>query len=456
MGELLDKLTEYVSNDYYPFHMPGHKRHVDWKENPYHYDITEIDGFDDLHNPTDILAKLNKSFESIYGSGKVFLTVNGSTVGILSGISALVDYEDTILIGRNCHKSVYNAVYVRKAKVEYIFPHVDSEVGISLDIKAEDIEQKFIENPKIKAVVITSPTYEGVISDIKTIANVVHSHGAKLIVDGAHGAHLGIVNGRYITDLGADIVIMSIHKTLPAFTQTALVWVNADQELIKEVAKYINIYESSSPSYLLMCGAEKCLEFISNRENINNYNAMINEFRYRASKLEKLFLYTPNCEYDIGKIVIGTTRTQISGKELKNLLLNKYKIELEMASENYALAMSTVADTKDGFERLINALIEIDRELITKESPNFEGMYFSLKQLEIYEADKMNKLLLPLEEAEGKISGGYIFAYPPGIPWVVPGEIISKAVVKQIIRYKKIGIDVRGICDGDKILTIER
>ena len=455
MGELFDKLTEYVNSDFYPFHMPGHKRRLVWNENPYNYDITEIDGFDDLHNPTGVLANLNKGFEALYGSGKVFFTVNGSTVGILSGISAVVDQNDTILIGRNCHKSVYNAVFIRKANVEYIFPPIHNELGISLEIKAEYVEQKLKENPNIKAVVITSPTYEGIISDIKSIAKVVHGYGAKLIVDGAHGAHLGIINGQLMTNLGADIVIMSIHKTLPAFTQSAVVWVKDDKVLISEVEKYIHIYESSSPSYLLMCGGEKCLEYISQPEVINNYNLMIEEFRNKAEKLNKLFVFIPDCDYDIGKIVIGTTRTQISGTDLKNLLLDKYKIELEMASENYALAMTSVADSKEGFTRLIEALFEIDEKLLNEEIKYFEEIKYPTKIMEIYEADKKEMVLAELEASEGKISGGFIFAYPPGIPWVVPGEIITKDIVKQIFRYREIGIDVRGICDG-KILTVER
>lgn len=456
MGELFDKLTEYVNNDFYPFHMPGHKRRLEWNDNPYNYDITEIDGFDDLHNPTDILAKMNKGFETLYGGGRVIFTVNGSTVGILSGISALVDQGDTILIGRNCHKSVYNAAYIRKAKVEYIFPETQDELGISLEIKAKEVKQKLQDNPRIKVVVITSPTYEGIISDIKTIADVVHAFGAKLIVDGAHGAHLGIVNGRLMTNLGADIVIMSIHKTLPAFTQTAVVWVKDDKVLVSEVEKFIHIYETSSPSYLMMCGGEKCLEFIGQQDVINNYNAMVDEFRKKARKLRKLFVFEPDCEHDIGKIVIGTTRTQINGKQLKNLLLNKFKIELEMASENYALAMSSVADSKEGFDRLMDALMEIDAELTIKDAKLLEEISFPTKNMEIYEVDKMKMSLTELEESEGKICGGYIFAYPPGIPWVVPGEIISKNIVKQIIKFKEIGIDVRGICDGSKILTVER
>ena len=456
MGELFDKLTEYVNNEVYPFHMPGHKRQLVWMENPYNYDITEINGFDDLHNPTGVLRNLCNDFQSLYGNGKVVFTVNGSTVGILSGISAVVDNGDTILIGRNCHKSVYNAALIRKTNIEYIYPETDNELGISMEIKAEDVARKFYENPKIKAVVITTPTYEGIISDVKAIAEVVHLNDAKLIVDGAHGAHLGIVNGQSLTNMGADIVIMSIHKTLPAFTQSSIVWVKDDKALINEVEKYIHIYESSSPSYLLMCGAEKCLEFISQKDVIKNYIDMITEFRKKALKLNKLFVFSPSCEFDIGKIVIGTTRTSISGEDLKNLLLDKYKIELEMASENYALAMSSVADSKEGFDQLINALIEIDNALECENPKVFEGMKFPSKEVEIFQADKMEKTLTRMDDAKGKLSGDFIFAYPPGIPWVVPGEIISDDVINQIIRYREIGIDVRGIFDGDKIWTIER
>lgn len=455
MGELCDKLTEYSKSDVYPFHMPGHKRNMEWLVNPYDLDITEITGFDDLHNPSGILARINESFESLYG-GKVFLTVNGSTVGILAGVSAVIDSGDTILIGRNCHKSVYNAAFIRKANVEYIYPDNHKELGISLDIKASNVDKCLKKNPHIKAVVITSPTYEGVISDIESIAKVVHKHNAILIVDGAHGAHLGIINGSLITQMGADIVIMSIHKTLPAPTQTALIWVKEDNLLIKEIEKYLHIYETSSPSYILMCGAEKCLDYLKNKSNIDDYNKMINDFRSKAKSLKKLHLFSPECDFDIGKIVIGTSCANISGEELKILLLEKYQLELEMASENYVLAMSTIADQNKGLDRLLNALIEIDDSLDEVEPAIFDTMEFPVKVMEMHNADRINKQNVILSEAEGKVCGSYIYAYPPGIPWVVPGEMISKEIIEQIIRYKKFGIDVRGINDEGKICTVER
>ena len=456
MGELCDKLTEYSKSDVYPFHMPGHKRNMEWLVNPYDFDITEIAGFDDLHSPSGILARINESFESLYGDGKVFLTVNGSTVGILAGVSAVIDSGDTILIGRNCHKSVYNAAFIRKANVEYIYPDNNKELGISLDIKASNVDKCLKKNPHIKAVVITSPTYEGVISDIESIAKVVHKHNAILIVDGAHGAHLGIINGSLITQMGADIVIMSIHKTLPAPTQTALIWVKEDNLLIKEIEKYLHIYETSSPSYILMCGAEKCLDYLKNKSNIDDYNKMINDFRSKAKSLKKLYLFSPECDFDIGKIVIGTSRANISGEELKVLLLEKYQLELEMASENYVLAMSTIADQNKGLDRLLNALIEIDDSLDEVEPAIFDTMEFPVKVMEMHNADRINKQNVILSEAEGKVCGSYIYAYPPGIPWVVPGEMISKEIIEQIIRYKKFGIDVRGINDEGKICTVER
>lgn len=456
MGKLIDELKEYKNRDVYPFHMPGHKRANIWSCNPYDFDITEIEGFDDLHNAKNILSDLQNRFSKLYGGGKVFLTVNGSTVGILASISAVVDSGDTLLIGRNCHKSVYNAGYIRKAGFEYIYPENHIELGISMAIKANDVENRLKSNPKIKAVIITCPTYEGILSDIESIAAVTHKYNAVLIVDGAHGAHFGITYGHSLTSYGADIVIMSIHKTLPSPTQTALVWVTDNQSLIERVGKFIDIYETSSPSYLLMCGAEKCLDYIENKGNFYDYTLMLQDFRNKCSSLKKLFVLQNKEDLDIGKIIIGTSRTDISGNELKIRLLERYNIELEMASEKYALAMTSIMDTREGFERLYNALVEIDNEIASKAPTTYPEISCLDKIMEIYEAEKFQKKSYRLSEAVGKISGEFIHAYPPGIPWVVPGEVISQQMINQICRYMNAGIDIRGIHDKNRIWIIER
>ena len=299
MGKLYEKLTQYKKSDYYPYHMPGHKRNMDGRpfQEYYSLDITEIDGFDNLHQAEGILLGIEKRANRMYGADQTFLLVNGSTCGILSAISAATKNGGKILIARNCHKSVYHGAYLRNLEVQYLYPKVSEQFGIALGITPESVEEKLKADEEISAVVITSPTYEGVISDIKKIAEIVHNYEIPLIVDEAHGAHLGFSHKfpNNAIGAGADIVIHSLHKTLPSPTQTALLHVSGkliDREKLK---RYLGIYQSSSPSYPLMAGMELCLDIVEvegeklfNRLHINWEKMLANLERCKVLKILQL------------------------------------------------------------------------------------------------------------------------------------------------------------------------
>ena len=308
MGTLTDRLKAYAQSDMYPLHMPGHKRNLTWNINPYDYDITEIDGFDDLHEPAGILKDLTERVNRLYKARESFILVNGSTSGIMAAVSAAVRPGERILIARNSHKSAYNAIFVRQICAEYIYPHTDG-AGIAGEIMPEDIERKYCEFPDIKAVFITSPTYEGVVSDIRRIADIVHSHGGVLIVDCAHGAHFGIGDkfpSNPVTE-GADIVIMSLHKTLPAFTQTAVLCVGSGRVDSRVIKKYTDIYVSTSPSYLLTASVERCMDIMESEGaaiHAYHYERMA-EFREKCRSFKHLRLFESS-RYDMEKVVICT------------------------------------------------------------------------------------------------------------------------------------------------------
>lgn len=226
MGELFDKLANYGNSGIYPFHMPGHKRQKTVDFNPYKIDITEIEGFDNLHHAEGVLLEAQKKAEKLYGSEESHFLINGSTAGILSAVSACA--KKTVLIARNCHKAVYHAALIRNLDVYYVYPEIQEEFMLNGGINPADVERSLEEHPEIEAVVITSPTYDGIVSDVKRIAEIAHAYGKPLIVDEAHGAHFGF--SKYFPEnsvhLGADIVIHSLHKTLPSYTQTALIHIN--------------------------------------------------------------------------------------------------------------------------------------------------------------------------------------------------------------------------------------
>ena len=459
MGKLIEKLNEYSRGEVYPFHMPGHKRRLDCEFNPYKFDITEINGFDDLGEPEEILLELQERIAGVYKCRRAFILVNGSTSGVLAGISAVLKPGESILMARNSHKSAYNAAFIRQLKVEYLFPETNSELGISMQISPEIVEKYLNNNPEIKAVFVTSPTYEGIISDIDAISRIVHKHGAVLIVDCAHGAHLGI-GGEYGSNPvshGADITIMSLHKTLPAPTQTAILCINGNLIDDRIVKKFINIYNSSSPSYLLMAGIEKCIDLIECLGDVlfRKYYKNLEDFRIKCKALEHLKLFTPECEYDTGKIIISTYNCNLNGRELSDILRQKYNMEMEMASCNYVLAMSSCMDSKEAFDMLYNSLKEIDETLMHLKKSATDIIFLSEKNFEMHEADKYKILLADIHQSVGKICGDYIYLYPPGVPWIVPGEKITIEILERIKIYLEHGFNIRGI-RNNKIPVIER
>ena len=249
------KYLTYGKSDVYPFHMPGHKRKSLSFPNPYEIDITEIDGFDNLHYATGMIKEAEVRGAELYHSKRCFFLVNGSTCGLLAAISAATRRGDKVLVARNCHKAVYHALYMNELQAEYLYPSITKN-GIQGQITAEQVQESLYENPDAVAVILTSPTYEGIVSDVAKIAEVCHEHGIPLIVDEAHGAHFGFGGGfpENAVKLGADAVIMSLHKTLPSFTQTALLHLTSDLIDEKRVERYLSIYETSSPSYIFMAG----------------------------------------------------------------------------------------------------------------------------------------------------------------------------------------------------------
>ena len=461
MGNLQEKLEEYYNKNYLPMHMPGHKRNVELlgEKLPYKIDITEIDGFDDLHHASGIIKNIENKAKRIYGSKRSFILVNGSTCGILAGIRSVINFGDKVLVARNSHKSVYNAIEINGLNPIYMLPKI-GEDGIDGNIDSNEVEEKLKENKDIKLVILTSPTYEGVISDVSFIVSIAHKYNVPVLVDEAHGAHLRFMENicdKEALNSGADIVIQSLHKTLPALTGTALLHIQGDLVKEENVARELSIFETSSPSYILMSSIEECLDIIESKgkELFKEYQDNLKYFYNEAKKFKNLKILGNEIEnkdyYDFGKIVIKTNKTNITGKELADILRNDYKIELEMSSINYALAMTSLCDSRENFKRLLDALIDIDNKL-EKENKNKEELNIKLqlpkKEISILEAIKNNNSEFKnYNELEGRISKEYVWVYPPGIPLITPGEVISKDLINKIEKFIDANIEIRTTFD---------
>lgn len=455
MASLYDKLIEYNKSDYYGFHMPGHKRNEKMFGIglPYGIDITEITGFDDLHHAEDIIKRAEERAARLYKAEETHFLVNGSTVGILSAILGVTNRGDKILVARNCHKSVYNAMELNGLRPIYIYPEYEKNLQINGEVSGEKIEILLNENPDVKAVMIVSPTYDGVLSDVEKIAQIVHKRGIPLIVDEAHGAHFGF--HPYFPEnsnvKGADIVIHSVHKTLPSLTQTALIHINGEIVDREKVRKYLHMLQSSSPSYILMASIDRCMELLESEGDtlFELYAQRIDVLRTELQGLKHLEILQTE-QFDRSKFLISVKKTGITSKKLADILLHTYHLQMEMTGGTYVLAMTALGDTKEGFERLKRALFEIDQSLSDEKQEDHLPVELPKLPLvctneEIERKKCGNEELVLWEASIGRISTEYAYVYPPGIPLIVPGEQITQEAIQVLSLYAELGFSVEGI-----------
>ena len=528
-------LSEYGNSDFYPYHMPGHKRNRQAGEMARYYDIdiTEIDGFDDLHHAEGILRDAQERANRLYGAEETFYLVGGSTCGVLASIMATAERGAELLIARNCHKSVYHAAILQELRVHYCYPALIEEYGIYDGIAEEDIRRLLREYPDCRAVVITSPTYEGILSDIGAIARVVHEQDKILIVDEAHGAHLGLDEHmpEGAVAAGVDLVIHSLHKTLPAMTQTALLHVQGRRVNRDRLRRYLSMLQTSSPSYVMMASMDSCIryveahgakEFAQMRSRYDIFCKKIEECRH--IEIGKMTDVSGKCQlkdkseiqniqdikempdaavgfdiaeivqtsgkrqnkhnmagWDIGKLVIFVRSPLWNGQKLYDVLRKEYHLQMEMAAGNYVVAIMTIMDTEEGWQRLADALLQIDGR-IEKETvqssaimmkthrtndsgsgPTQAGQSirgdgkclatqisrindnYPVVRMTAAQAFGRPQEEVPLEAAAGRVSADFINLYPPGIPLLVPGEVMSESLLAHIRESMRMGLRVQGV-----------
>lgn len=457
---LYDKLNTYSATDFYPYHMPGHKRRLsgEMPKQMIETDITEIEGFDNLHQPEGILRLLQEKAAVLYGAEESFYLVNGSTGGILSAISAALPEGGHLLMARNCHKSAYHAAYLRNLTVSYLYPSVMEEYDINDAITLEQVKDALDKHPDIGAVLLVSPTYEGRIADVERIAQIVHEKNIPLIVDEAHGAHLGWSEKVTVNSCmaGADLVIHSVHKTLPAMTQTALLHVNGNRIDRDRLKRFLHIYQTSSPSYVLMASIDNALNLMeeSGEELLNGFHRQYYQMAKDLSACKCLeFLPVDRDKQDIGKLVISAKKFGLSGQHLYDILLEKYHLQTEMAADSYCLAMFTVGDGAEAYERMEEALLAIDKQMqsglimpdITPKMTPSIMPESSSDSIPLGSAWDMPWETVDLQNAVGRYVGEFVNLYPPGTPLLVPGEVLTDGMYRQIVSYLDQQLNVQGV-----------
>lgn len=522
-NDILSKLDKYKDENIVPMHMPGAKRNKELIElymgdmgNPYEKDITEINGFDNMHNAETIIKDAFDEAAELYGADESWYLVNGSTAGNMSAICGVTHKNDVVIMARNCHISVYNAVILNELNPVYIYPEYDEEYGYYKGITLKEI--KFIvdkyssdhDRNDIKAVILTSPTYEGNVSDIKSIAEYLHQYNIPLIVDEAHGAHFNFSESfpQSAVKSGADVVINSVHKTLPSLTQTAIMHINYGIVDVERIRRYWNIYQSTSPSYILMSSIARSLSIVKNDGDklFAEYVDKLTILRNGLSELKHIRLINTD---DISKLVLGYK----DAKWLYDTLFYKYKIQLEMSSIKYVIAMTSIFDSQEYYDRFLAALKEIDEELDnrvlaalkeideeidesiskydredilnSKVDKDLDNRFNSIHNGEadnrlnyssINNQDNGNKInvvdfrdeqaltiaqafnrrdlsgcdeiQMNNEKIYGKISGESVYVYPPGIPILCPGEVITRKIIAILEAAGEAGLEVVGVKEG--------
>lgn len=465
-SELYHKLEQYCSFGPYPFHMPGHKRSLCPVEGlPYDWDVTEVPGTDDLHEAEGILKAAMDRTAEVWGAQKTWYLVNGSTCGLLAGIRALAPYGSTVIAARNCHKAVYHAMELGNLQVRWLTPRLLPE-GICGPIQPEAVREALEAAGNPACVILTSPTYEGILSDIPAIAELCHERRVPLLVDEAHGAHLGLFHGWPESALhcGADVIVQSVHKTLPSLTQTALLHLGkgslADPQ---EVERQLGIFETSSPSYPLLVSIDGCTEYVIREgeagfarwlHRLENFDESIQCLKHlsvlgHSQKLPHVF--------DPGKLPIFTGRTALHGGDLAGLLRDRYGMETEMSQGDICLAMTGLGDSQRSMEALAQALLEIDSTLSTTERQPAQTLPEPGETvIPLGEAVRRPVQEIPWEDALGKISGESIWAYPPGIPLILPGERVTEAFLRVVRDLRQAGTALHhSRCRGQGMACLE-
>ncbi len=465
---LVEKLKSHFIDNPVSFHVPGHKGNMACMDAGTHfwdrilqYDATELPGLDNLHCPTGVIKDAQDLAARAYGVENTYFLVNGSTAGILASLLAVTHPGDTVIVDRHCHSSVFNGLMLGRLKPVYIGRPVDDITGIPLSIDMQEMDRVLEANKGAKAVIITSPSYYGVCSDVKAIADRAGNNGATLIVDEAHGAHLkfGDRLPASAVDAGAHIIIQSAHKTLPAMTQGSWLHVKGKGVDRDRLERMLGIFQTTSPSYLIMAsldaarytmettGAQRLKEILEQAENARQ---SINDIGSGLFCPGSQYFRKKGCyDFDETKLLINCIGAGISGDELDYKLRTTADIYGELYDMANWLGVITIAMKQSDLDRLVEGCRGIKPQRPAKKiPPACLDNRADCNGADPWEVLDRNCVSTALDKARGMIACSGIIPYPPGIPLVCPGERISARSIELMKEYQALGISIKGCKDG--------
>ena len=462
---LFDTLYAHAKREVTSFHTPGHKNghSIDQKlrsytgRNLYNFDVTVFPEVDSLHDPTGPIKRAEELAAEAYGVEKTFFLVNGSSSGNMSMFLATCNPGDSVIVARSAHKSIMGGIILAGVWPIWVQPRVDQNLDIIFDATVEQIEETLDKYPEAKAVFVTSPTYNGVTTDLFKIAELCHQRGKVLLVDEAHGSHLKFHKDLPVSavEVGADLCVQSTHKTLSALSQGSMLHYNSAIVDVNRVKKVVSMLQTTSPNYLILATLDLARrQAMINGEEMLDKTIKAAEFcRHQVNKLKNFYCFTrqeiQHQGYDLDpmKLTINVTRTGFSGYQIEDILAKEYNIQVDCADIFNLIAIMGIGSTRNDVQKLVDALKEID----VKYKGHQKNWILQIPSLatemvmmprDVYLAAKTKRV--PLLKAAGHIAAQTLTPYPPGIPVLIPGERITKEICDYLIDMSAKDIRISG------------
>ncbi|WP_027410111.1 aminotransferase class I/II-fold pyridoxal phosphate-dependent enzyme [Anoxybacteroides tepidamans] len=449
---LYNALKQHCSANPLSFHVPGHKYGEVFlkqaKEDYQHLlklDATELNGLDDLHQPETVIAAAQRLAAELYGVDETFFLVNGSTVGNLVMIFATCEENSKVIVQRNCHKSIIHALQLVGATPVFLSPQFDDNVKVPSYIPYEVVKQTVECHPDAKALILTNPNYYGMAVDLTEIVDMAHRYHIPVLVDEAHGAHfvLGHPFPKTAIACGADVVVQSAHKTLPAMTMGSYLHVNSSLVDKDKIKYFLQVFQSSSPSYPIMASLDLARSYVANlsTKDIHHIQKQVDLWKNALNDIEGIEVaesQDPLVSTDLLKITMQT-RCTLSGYELQKRLETE-NIFTELADPFNVLFVYPLA-LLENVEKIIGKIkrafdgLQCSEDLFQSLKPfSFTEISQSISYREL---KKLPQKFVHIEQAEGLVAAETIIPYPPGIPLLMTGEVINDKHIQYILELKK-------------------
>ncbi len=463
---LFDAIKKHIQDEVIPFHVPGHKygkgipELTDYVgERVLKMDVNGMKDLDFFNNPTGVILEAERLFSEAFRAREAFFLVNGTTSGIQAMIMSSCKPGDEIILPRNAHKSAISGIILSGAIPVYVEPEINKELGIANGVSVEKVKEAIKSHPNAKAVFLINPTYYGFTSDVKSIVEVAHKHNMLVLVDEAHGAHMYFHEDFPSTAMeqGADMCAMSMHKTGGSLTQSSALLIGNNHFSSEKVKKSLDLLFTSSASYLLMCSLDIARKqmAVKGRELLQNTLDIARWSRKEINKIEgvysfgkELIDYSGCYDFDETKLGINVRRLGFTGYEIETKLRKEYNIQVELADLNNILAIVSIGDKEEDLKVLVDSLRDISSKCNVKEYSSVNSIpSFSKTVVSPREAYYLEKELVSISKSVGRIAGEMVMAYPPGIPVICMGEIITKEIIEYINILKNENCELQGTSD---------